>query len=196
MDAILLSMSDVTRLIAQIQQGDQAASEQLLPLVYDELRKLAAAKMSGEREDHTLPPTALVHEAYLRLVGAGSEEQWNGRGHFFAAAAEAMRRILVDHARNRRRLRRGGNAHRVSLDDAELFWNPNFGDILDLHEALDRLEQVDSQAAELVKLRCFAGQTRDEAAALMGISPSTAKRCWAFARAWLHRSLGKDTGEN
>ncbi|PAY17517.1 RNA polymerase subunit sigma [Rhodopirellula sp. SM50] len=194
-------MNDVTQLIHQVQDGDRAASEELLPLVYDELRKLAAAKMASERLDHTLPPTALVHEAYLRLIGSGDDSpngngQWDGRGHFFAAAAEAMRRILVDHARNRARLKRGGDAQRQSLDSVDVFWNPKYGDILDLNEALDQLEQVDPQAAELVKLRCFAGQTRDEAAALMGISPSTAKRCWAFARAWLHRHLGEETGED
>lgn len=187
-------MNDATQLIHQIQDGDRAASAELLPLIYQELRNLAAAKMVGERTDHTLAPTALVHEAYLRLIGKGTDEQWDGRGHFFAAAAEAMRRILVDHARDRGRLKRGGGAQRVSIDALDVFWNPNYGDMLDLHEALDRLEQVDSQASELVKLRCFAGQTRDEAAALMGISPSTAKRCWAFARAWLHRHLGEEAG--
>ncbi len=185
-------MSDVTRLISEIQEGNRVAAEQLLPLVYDELRKLAAARMAGERQDHTLPPTALVHEAYLRLIGAG-DDQWNGRGHFFGAAAEAMRRILVDHARNRRRLKRGGDAPQLPLTVVELFWDPRYGDILDLNEALAGLEEVDSSAAQLVKLRCFAGQTRDEAAALMDISPSTAKRYWAFARAWLHRKLQADS---
>lgn len=193
-------MNDVTQLIHQVQDGEPNAAEELLPLVYDELRKLAAARMAGERLDHTLPPTALVHEAYLRLiVSSGSSSgngQWEGRGHFFAAAAEAMRRILVDHARNRRRLKRGGNATRRSLDSVDVFWNPRYGDILDLNEAMDRLEHVDPQAAQLVKLRCFAGQTRDEAAALMGISTSTAKRCWAFARAWLHRHLGEEAVEH
>ncbi len=186
-------MSDVTQLIDQIQCGNPTAAEELLPLVYDELRKLAARKMAEEREDHTLPPTALVHEAYLRLVGSGSQESWNGRCHFFAAAAEAMRRILVDHARNRKRLKRGGDARSVSLETVEFFWNPKYGDILDLHEALDQLEQVDAQAAQLVKLRCFAGQTQQEAAALMEISTSTAKRYWSFARAWLHRKLNGET---
>lgn len=187
-------MSDVTQLIHQIQDGDQAASEELLPLVYDELRKLAAAKMAGERLDHTLPPTALVHEAYLRLIGPGNSGsngngQWEGRGHFFAAAAEAMRRILVDHARNSRRLKRGGDARRFSLEGVEIAWDPRYGDILDLNDALDRLASVAPEAAELVKLRCFAGQTFPEAAALMGISLRTAKRRWAFARAWLYRAM-------
>ncbi len=185
-------MSDVTRLISEIQEGNQAATEQLLPLVYDELRKLAAVRLAGERLDHTLPPTALVHEAYLRLIGSG-DNQWNGRGHFFGSAAEAMRRILVDHARDRRRQKRGGDAQQLPLTDVELFWDPRYGDILDLNEALAKLEEVDSQAAQLVKLRCFAGQTRDDAAALMGISPSTAKRYWVFARAWLHRKLQSDS---
>lgn len=166
-------------------------------MVYDELRRLAAAKLDRERDGHTLPPTALVHEAYLRLVGSGQGDRWNGRGHFFAAAAEAMRRILADHARNRKRLKRGGDAERVSMEDVEMeavekFWNPGYGDILDLHEALDDLEKVDPQAAQLVKLRCFAGQTRDDAAALMDISPSTAKRSWTFARAWLHHKLNPE----
>jgi RNA polymerase sigma factor (TIGR02999 family) len=186
-------MSDVTRLLTQIRHGNQAASEQLFPVVYDELRRLAAGKMAAERRDHTLPPTALVHEAYLRLVGVGETEPWNGRGHFFAAAAEAMRRILVDHARNRKRLKRGGHFERVSIHAFELHWDPRFGDVLDLHDALDDLERVDPRAAQLVKLRCFAGRTQEEAAALMEISPSTAKRCWSFARAWLYRKLTSES---
>lgn len=185
-------MSDVTQLIHQIQSGDRAASEELLPLVYDELRKLAAAKMAGERMDHTLPPTALVHEAYLRLIGPGDEERWEGRGHFFAAAAEAMRRILVDHARNRGRLKRGGEARRLCLDGVELAWDPKYGDIFELHEALDELAAIAPESAELVKLRCFAGQTFPEAAAVLGISLRTAKRRWAFARAWLYQAI-RDT---
>lgn len=188
-------MNDVTRLIHQIQEGNRADSEELLPLVYDELRKLAAAKMAGERLDHTLPPTALVHEAYLRLVGSGGDQrcsgdgQWDNRGHFFAAAAEAMRRILVDHARNAGRLKRGGDGRRFSLEGIELAWDPKYGDILDLSEALDGLAAVAPEAAELVKLRCFAGQTFAEAAALLGISSRTAKRRWAFARAWLYQAM-------
>jgi RNA polymerase sigma factor (TIGR02999 family) len=185
-------MSDVTQLIHQSRDVDRAASEELLPLVGDELRKLAAAKMAGERKDHTLPPTALVHEAYLRLVSPEETVNWNGRGHFFAPAAEAMSHILINHARNRGRLKRGGGARRVNLDAIEFAWDSKFGDILEVHEALDELEQVDSQSAQLVKLRCFAGQTRDEAAALMGVSPSTAKRSWAFARAWLFQKLNPD----
>nr|WP_236649364.1 ECF-type sigma factor [Rhodopirellula sp. SM50] len=167
-----------------------------MPLVYDELRKLAAAKMAGERLDHTLPPTALVHEAYLRLIGSDKNDgsvrgaRWEGRGHFFAAAAEAMRRILVDHARNSRRLKRGGEFRKFSLEGIELAWNPKYGHILELSESLDGLAEVAPEAAELVKLRCFAGQTFPEAAALLGISirrPSdvghlpglgSTKRCW------------------
>jgi len=200
-------MSDVTQLIHQLQDGDRAASEELLPLVYDELRRLAAAKMSRERLDHTLPPTALVHEAYLRLVGSGgtpsymsnhfgSAGQWEGRGHFFAAAAEAMRRILVDHARNSRRLKRGGDVRRISLEDIELAWDPKYGDILDLSDALERLAAVAPETAELVKLRCFAGQTFPEAAALLGISLRTAKRRWAFGRAWLYQAMREEGSES
>lgn len=186
-------MNDVTQLIHQLQNGDRSVSEELLPLVYQELRKLAAAKMASERKDHTLPPTALVHEAYLRLVGDGdNQETWEGRGHFFAAAAEAMRRILIDHARNSRRLKRGGDVQKLSLDSVELTWDDKYGDILELSEALDGLAAVAPETAQLVKLRCFAGQTFPEAAALMGISLRTAKRRWAFARAWLYRSMQGD----
>ncbi len=188
-------MADITQLLQGIDNGDPRAAAELLPLVYDELKKLAAAKMATEREDHTLQPTALVHEAYLRLVGANNAAEWNGRGHFFGAAAEAMRRILVDHARNNRRLKRAGDAQQVPLDALELIWKPQYGDLLDLNEALERLETVDPQAAELVKLRCFAGQTQAEAAALMGLPLTTSKRCWDFARAWLHRALrASETG--
>jgi len=182
-------MQDITHILHQIDSGDPQAAAELLPLVYDELRKLAAARMSAERKDHTLEATALVHEAYLRLVGPGDGDAWQGRAHFFAAAAQAMRRILVDHARNARRLKRGGDARQIPLDDLDRFWNPQYGDLLDLDEALEKLEAVDAQAAEIVKLCCFAGQTQQEAAALMGISHSTAKRCWSFARAWLYRYL-------
>jgi len=182
-------MPDITQLLHDIDDGDPQAAAELLPLVYDELKKLAAAKMAAEREDHTLQATALVHEAYLRLVGSSDGSEWKGRGHFFGAAAEAMRRILVDHARNTRRLKRGGEAQQISLDALELIWKPQYGDILDLNEALGGLEAFDPQAAELVKLRCFAGQTQAEAAALLGISRSTADRCWSFARAWLYDAL-------
>ena len=182
-------MHDITHILQQIDSGDPQAAGELLPLVYDELRKLASARMKAERKDHTLEATALVHEAYLRLVGPGNGDAWQGRAHFFAAAAEAMRRILVDHARNAKRLKRGGDARPVPLDELDRFWNPQYGDLLDLHEALDKLEAVDPQAAELIKLCCFAGQTQQDAAALMGISHSTAKRYWSFGRAWLYRYL-------
>jgi RNA polymerase sigma factor (TIGR02999 family) len=182
-------MRDITQLLHEIDAGDPQASAELLPLVYDELKKLAAAKMASERPDHTLQATALVHEAFLRLVGSNQEGAWNGRGHFFGAAAEAMRRILVDHARNAGRLKRGGDLQQISLDAVEQFWKPQYGDILDLNEALDGLEAEAPQAAELVKLCCFAGQSRTEAAALMGITARTARRQWTYARAWLFQAL-------
>lgn len=182
-------MNDITREFEPDERSDQLSTSDLLPLVYDELKKLAAARLSKERADHTFQATALVHEAYVRLSGAKGVAGWDGRGHFFAAAAEAMRRILVDHARNQRRLKRGGGANPVPLDNVQLHWQPQYGDILDLHEALDGLAEIAPQSAELVKLRCFAGQTFSEAALLMGISPRTAKRHWAFARAWLFRAI-------
>jgi RNA polymerase sigma factor (TIGR02999 family) len=187
-------MSDVTRILSQIESGDQQASEELFPLVYEGLRKLAEARMASERPDHTLQATALVHEAYLRLVDVEQAPNWSGRSHFFSAAAEAMRRILIDHARNSQRLKRGGDAQQLSLDVVELVWKPQYGDILDLHAALEKLEAVDPQSAELVKLRCFAGQTQADTAALMGISRSTADRRWAFARAWLYDALDSECG--
>jgi RNA polymerase sigma factor (TIGR02999 family) len=160
--------------------------------VYEELRKLAYARMAAESLDHTLQPTALVHEAYLRLVKSNGSGPWNGRGHFFSAAAEAMRRILVDCARNKKRLKRGGEARKQQLEPLGLFWKPQFGGILELDEALDGLADIDPQVAELVKLRCFTGLTHAEAAALLGISLATAKRNWTFARAWLYRALNPD----
>jgi len=184
-------MPDITQLLHEIDKGDSQAASDLLPLVYDELRILAATKMSAERNDHTLEATALVHEAYLRLVGSNNGDDWKSRSHFFGAAAEAMRRILVDHARHVGRLKRGGEAQQLSLDAVEQFWKPQYGDILDLHEALRGLEAADSEAAQLVKLRCFAGQTQSEAAALMEISRSMADRLWAFARAWLFDALNR-----
>lgn len=194
-------MSEISKLISRIQQGDEVASEQLFPLVYEELRRVAAGKMASERVDHTLSPTALVHEAYLRLFVPhqqlhSKQPPWSGRAHFFAAAAEAMRRILVDHARNRKRLKRGGEFQRQEIDLIELHWDPRFGDLLDLHDALDELEQTDADVAQLVKLCSFAGQSQKEAAALMEISPSTAKRYWAFARAWLYRKLSIEASDS
>jgi RNA polymerase sigma factor (TIGR02999 family) len=181
----VLPMSDVTRILLAIEKGDPSAAEQLLPLVYDELRKLAAEKMANERPGHTLEATALVHEAYLRLMGKSHDPHWSGRGHFFAAAAEAMRRILIDNARRKHALKRGGDAQRVDLDAIELASDPGSDKLLALEDALIRLTNKDSAKAELVKLRYFAGLTTQEAAAVLGISTATADRYWAYARAWL-----------
>jgi RNA polymerase sigma factor (TIGR02999 family) len=178
-------MNDVTRILSAIEQGDAHAAAQLLPLVYDELRKLAAARLTREEPGQTLQPTALVHEAYLRLVGAGAEQAWDSRGHFFAAAAEAMRRILVESARKKKRLRHGGGRRRVDLQEAVSLADSPDDDLLALDEALARLTAREPAKAELVKLRYFAGLSIDEAADLMHISRTTAKRYWAFARAWL-----------
>ena len=190
-------MSDVTQILSAIEQGDPHAAERLLPLVYDELRKLAAQKLAHESPGQTLEATALVHEAYLRLVARPQRERgesvpdepaWNSRGHFFAAAAEAMRRILIDQARRKRRPKHGGDLHRVELDDALSLAEPR-EDVLALDEALARLAAQEPVKAELVKLRYFAGLSLDEAAACLNISPATAKRYWAFARAWLYAAL-------
>jgi RNA polymerase sigma factor (TIGR02999 family) len=182
-------MSEVTRILSAIEQGDPHAAEQLLPLVYDELRKLAAHKLVQERAGQTLQATALVHEAYLRLVGAGDEPRWDNCGHFFAAAAEAMRRILVEQARHKGRERHGGGLERVDLLEDEVPATPSDEQILMLDEALTRLAGVRPQAAELVKLRFFAGLTVDEAAPVVGVSPRTARRLWVFARAWRRRDM-------
>jgi RNA polymerase sigma factor (TIGR02999 family) len=179
-------MSDVTRLLDAAAAGDRQAAADLLPLVYEELRKLAAVKMAAEAPGHTLDATALVHEAYLRLVGG---QPFDGRGHFFAAAAEAMRRILVNHARDRRRLKRGGGRHRVDLDRLTVPASASDDDLLGLDEALDRLAKEYPAAAELVKLRFFAGMTLGEAADALGLPRRTADRHWAFARAWLAEAL-------
>lgn len=182
-------MSELTEIIRAIESGDPLAADKLLPLVYDELRKLAAARLSDEPAGQTLQATALVHEAYLRLVGDGEPPRWDSRGHFFAAAAEAMRRILVDAARRKKRLKRGGDQVRQDLAEVEVAPLEVRENILALDEALDRLAAADRQAAELVQLRYFAGMTLPEAAELMGISPRTADRLWAYARAWLHQEL-------
>jgi RNA polymerase sigma factor (TIGR02999 family) len=184
-------MSEVTRILEAIQQGNPKATEELLPLVYDELRKLAAHRMAGERPGHTLQPTALVHEAYLRLVGADQSRQWQwaGRTHFFAAAAEAMRRILVESARRKKRLKHGGKMERVDIDEVELALPMPEDELLALDEALDRLATVDTRAAEVVKLCFFVGLTQDQAAQELGISLATAERRWSFARAWLFREM-------
>jgi RNA polymerase sigma factor (TIGR02999 family) len=182
-------MSDVTRILSAIDEGDPQAAAQLLPLVYDELRRLAAARLAQEKPGHTLQPTALVHEAYMRLVGAGPESPWNSRGHFFAAAAEAMRRILVDQARRKHRLRHGGDRRRIDLDSQLHAAAEPDHDLLALDEALQRLAAEEPEAAKVVALRYFAGLTIEEAAAALGISVRTVNRHWAYARAWLYQQL-------
>jgi RNA polymerase sigma factor (TIGR02999 family) len=183
-------MSDVTQLLSEIQAGRPQAAEALLPLVYDELRRLARLKLSQEKPGHTLQATALVHEAYLRLVGAEDEAKWQSRGHFFAAAAEAMRRILVDAARRKQSLKRGGDLAREPLDEAQIAAPADDFDLVELDAALTRLEAKDARKAQLVKLRYFAGLTQAQAAAALDISLATADRDWAFAKAWLYREMG------
>ena len=184
-------MDEVTRILSAIERGDEQAAEQLLPLVYDELRKLAAQKLAREKPGQTLQATALVHEAYLRLVGSDPDQSWESRGHFFAAAAEAMRRILIDRARDRKRLKRGGGRSRQELDLELILEDDAAADeVIDLDEAIGRLAAVDAQAAALVKLRLFAGLTVEQAAAALGISRRTAERDWTFARTWLFGQLG------
>jgi RNA polymerase sigma factor (TIGR02999 family) len=183
-------MSDVTRILSAVEQGDPHAAEQLLPLVYEELRKLAAQRLAQEKPGQTLQATALVHEAYLRLVDIEKAQHWNSRGHFFAAAAEAMRRILVDSARRKQRPKHGGGRQRVALDEALTSAGPG-DDLLAIDEALGRLAAEEPVKAELVKLRYFVGLSLEEAAACLGISPATAKRYWAVARAWLFAALSE-----
>lgn len=180
-------MADVTSILEAAARGDPSSSEQLLPLVYDELRRLAGRRLAGERPGHTLQPTALVHEAYLRLVDVERAQRWNGRGHFFAAAAEAMRRILVESARRKQRRKRGGGARRVDLEAIDVAADvPPSDDLLALDDALTAFQQVDPAKARLVTLRYFAGLSLDEAAELLGLSRATANRHWAYARAWLY----------
>lgn len=188
-------MSDVTLILSAIERGDPKAAEQLLPLVYDELRRLAAQRLAREKPGQTLQATALVHEAYLRLVGAQAAD-WNGRGHFFAAAAEAMRRILVENARRKGSERHGGGRQKLELLEGDRVSAPLSDELLDLDQALTKLGAADPQAAELVKLRVFGGMTVDEVAAHLGISPRTAKRSWAYARAWLGRELADHADPN
>jgi RNA polymerase sigma factor (TIGR02999 family) len=182
-------VNEVTRSLSAIEQGDPRAAEQLLPLVYDELRKLAAEKMAQEAPGQTLQATALVHEAYLRLVGTGVARGWDSRGHFFAAAAEAMRRILIDQARRRRRPKHGGDRKRVSLEEGLPTPESPLEELLALDEALTRFAAQEPAKAELVKLRFFAGFTTAEAARALGISEATAERHWAYARVWLYAEL-------
>jgi len=183
-------MTEVTRILTAIEQGDAKASEELLPLVYEELRRLAAQKLANEKPGQTLQATALVHEAYLRLIGS-DDQRWNSRGHFFAAAAEAMRRILVEQARRKKTQRQGGGLQRRQLDNAEIVAPEPSIDMLAVSESLERFEQVDKVAADLVKLRYYAGLTIPQAAEVLGISSTTADRYWAYARAWLHAELKK-----
>jgi RNA polymerase sigma factor (TIGR02999 family) len=183
-------MTDITLLLNAIEQGDPHAAERLLPLVYDELRRLAAHHLGREKPGQTLDATGLVHEAYLRLVHPGEERPWDNRGHFFAAAAEAMRRILVENARRKRARKRGGDRVRAEVDPAQLVAPEIREDLLALDEALDKLAATDPQLAELVKLRYFAGLTIKQTAAVLGISPRTADGRWAYARAWLLAELG------
>jgi RNA polymerase sigma factor (TIGR02999 family) len=185
-------MSEVTRILSAIQRGEPSAAEQLLPLVYEELRKLAAAKLCQEKPGQTLQPTALVHEAYLRLVGGGEPRDWNGRGHFFAAAAEAMRRILVETARHKKSAKAGGPRQRQELIDAALAVDSTGDDLFAVDEALSRLAEAHPRAARLVHLRFFLGQTIEEAATHLGLDVRTAYRDWAYARAWLRRELDRD----
>jgi RNA polymerase sigma factor (TIGR02999 family) len=182
-------MSEVSRLLDAATAGNRQAAAELLPLVYDELRKLATARMAAESPEHTLQPTALVHEAYIRLVGHGDDNRWDGRGHFFAAAAEAMRRILIESARRKHGPERGGDFTRQDLDPDHPAPTGNSPRLLALDEALDRLALIEPRAAEVVKLRYFADLSIEEAATALGISPRTADSDWAYARAWLVTAL-------
>jgi RNA polymerase sigma factor (TIGR02999 family) len=183
-------MSEITHILEAINQGDPNAAAQLLPLLYAELRRLAAAKLAQEAPGQTLQPTALVHEAYLRLVGTSTEQHWNSRGHFFGAAAEAMRRILVESARRKQRLKHGGELQRLDLEDYDVPVAPPAEELLALDEALARLAADDPDAARIVDLRFFAGLSIEEAAEALGVSRATANRQWAYARAWLRCELG------
>lgn len=189
-------MKDVTRILNAIEEGDTQAAEQLLPVVYDELRKLAAQRMKEEATGHTLQATALVHEAYMRLVGDNTDVRWDGRGHFFAAAAEAMRRILIDHARAKGAVKRGGGLQKLQLGPADLTFESASAELLDLDDALIKLAKEDPVKADLVKLRFFAGLTLDDASKVLGISPATADRYWAYARAWLFDAIDQDRGQS
>jgi RNA polymerase sigma factor (TIGR02999 family) len=191
------SMSDVTRILSQIEQGDPQAAEKLLPLVYNELRKLAAVKLAQEKPGQTLQATALVHEAYVRLVEGQEVQHGNSRSHFFGAAAEAMRRILVENARSKVAVKRGGHVQRVNLEQAATLADQPLEDLLALDEALDKLRHEDPVKAKLVQLRYFAGLTVQQSADLLGISRATADRYWAYAKVWLFAAItGEDSGES
>jgi RNA polymerase sigma factor (TIGR02999 family) len=185
-------MSNISHVLSAIERGDPVAAERLLPLVYNELRRLAAHKLAREPSGLTLQPTALVHEAYIRLVGGGPTNGWDGRGHFFAAAAEAMRRILVEAARRRKAEKRGGGRGRAGLDEAQFAGCRSPEDVLELDDLLEQLAAVNARAAEIVKLRFFAGLTGDQAAAVLYISPRAADSLWAYARAWLFERMHPD----
>ena len=189
-------MSAVTHILSAIEKGDPHAAEQLLPLVYDELRRLAASKLAQEKPGQTLQATALVHDAYIRLVGSEHDKSWDGRRHFFAAAAEAMRRILLNRARDKKRVKRGGERRRVDLDQIEIALDTNDEQLIELDEALTQLAVEDADAARLVNLRFFAGLTLKDAAVSLGLAPRTAERQWAYARAWLYARLLQDDGPN
>ena len=187
-------MSEVTRILSAIEQGDPVAAEQLLPLVYDELRTLAAVRLADEKPGQTLQATALVHEAYVRLVGSASNQTWDGRSHFFAAAAEAMRRILIDRARHKNSRKAGGGRRRVDLNEIELTLDEPDLELLALDDALRELERKDPRKAEVVKLRFFAGFTTAQAAVALDVSTSTAENDWAYARSWLRLRMGEPDG--
>ncbi len=185
-------MTNVTRILSQIESGDPSAAERLLPLVYDELRKLAAAKLAQEKPGQTLQATALVHDAYLRLVDVEKVQQWNSRGHFFGAAAEAMRRILVDQARRRKAAKRGGGAEREELHESAIVTGRPAEELLAVDELLDRLAEIDPAAANLVKLRFFVGLNMSEVAEALGISVRSAQDTWVYARTWLHQKISAE----
>ena len=189
--ALSPAVGDITFILDRVQRGDAPAAEELLPLVYEELRKLAAAKMAQEKPGQTLQATALVHEAWLRLVGSDEPRAWNGRGHFFGAAAEAMRRILVDRARQKARVRHGGALERVDLEHVTIATEDNDDTVLAIHEALEKLAHESPQKAEIVKLHYFTGLEYPEIARALGVSLSTVERGWAYARSWLYRELKK-----
>jgi RNA polymerase sigma factor (TIGR02999 family) len=184
-------MSDVTRILSQIEQGDPQAAEKLMPLVYDELRKLASQRLGKEEPGQTLQATALVHEAYVRLVNVDKAQNWNSRGHFFAAAAEAMRRIMVERARRNGRARHGGELHRKDPAKSESVADERLAEVLKVDAALDELAEQDQRAAELVKLRFFVGMTNAEAASALGVSTRTLERTWVYAKAWLREALSR-----
>jgi RNA polymerase sigma factor (TIGR02999 family) len=189
-------LNDVTQILDRVRQGDSLAASELLPLVYQELRRIAAHKMSGESPGHTLQPTALVHEAWLRLVDEDGQAQFQNRAHFFGAAAEAMRRILIDRARRKQAKKHGAGMERLDLDDVEIPAPAADEELLAVNDALDRFAMVDAQKAELVKLRYFVGMTIEEAAPVLGVSEPTAKRWWAYARAWLFSEIKSRGGSS